>query len=635
MNKFAHTIALLALSTLAVDSFAVTPVKTPVVKSAQTITFGSAPTIVAKGKGTVTVTASSNLTAALTTSTPKVCSVASMSVTSLTAGTCTIVANQSGNALFTAAPSATIAIVIPPTTQTVTITKPISTSLILGTSLVLKATSTSALPVVLTSSTPSICTIAAGTIKAIATGDCVINANVAASAVYDASAPTSQTLSIIPKTTQTITFDSVLTLNVKSLGVVNANSTSELKVSLSTSTPGVCTVTDGIVTVHAAGSCVIVADQAGNATYSPATRVTETIVIPQSPQTITFSAIPATSVIVGSSLTLKATSDSGLSVALTSSTPTICTFSAGVVKALADGTCIINANQVGSANYAAATTTSQNITLSAKSPQTITFGAVPTVLLGNNGAISATSTSLLPVNFTTTTPTVCRLGTMVVSTPGSQSYTTSIVTAAAAGTCTIAANQVGNVAFKSATTVTQAIVIEQAGQTLVFMPIPSTSIVVGTTVSVKASSFKTVTSGVASATALVPVLISATPGTCSIVSGTVKALVAGACTINASQAGTVNYTAATTTSLNLTVVPKSVQTLTFGPTPTIAAKGKGILTVTSSAGLPVVLVSATPKICTVSAGIVTDLIKGTCTINANQVGTTIFNSASISLNITI
>jgi hypothetical protein len=75
---------------------------------AQTITFGVAPGIALASSGTASATASSGLVVSLTSQTPAVCTVAANNspamVRALTLGTCTLAANQSGNAQFLAAP---------------------------------------------------------------------------------------------------------------------------------------------------------------------------------------------------------------------------------------------------------------------------------------------------------------------------------------------------------------------------------------------------------------------------------------------------------------------------------------------------------------------------------------------------
>ena len=91
----------------------------------------------------------------------------------------------------------------------------------------------------------------------------------------------------------------------------------------------------------------------------------------------------------------------------------------------------------------AGTATSAAATLTVLLPQTIAFGAAPTVVVGGTGTVSATGgLSGNPVTFTGATPTVC-------------SITGSTVTGIAAGTCTIAADQAGSTAYSAATQATQ------------------------------------------------------------------------------------------------------------------------------------------------------------------------------------
>ena len=70
-------------------------------------------------------------------------------------------------------------------------------------------------------------------------------------------------------------------------------------------------------------------------------------------------------------------------------------------------------------------------------PQTIAFGTPPTVAVGGTGTVSATSTSGLPVTFSSLTTPICTV-------------TGSTVTGIAAGICTLAANQVGNSTYAAA-----------------------------------------------------------------------------------------------------------------------------------------------------------------------------------------
>jgi hypothetical protein len=67
-------------------------------KASQTITFGTAPAVTVGGKGTVSATASSGLTLAFASTTTSICTISGSTVTGVAAGTCTIAANQAGNA---------------------------------------------------------------------------------------------------------------------------------------------------------------------------------------------------------------------------------------------------------------------------------------------------------------------------------------------------------------------------------------------------------------------------------------------------------------------------------------------------------------------------------------------------------
>ena len=85
---------------------------TGVAKSSQSISFGASPVLAVAGTGTVSATASSALPVSYTSTTPLACSITGSSVTGVAAGTCTIAANQAGDANFNAAPQATLSFAI-------------------------------------------------------------------------------------------------------------------------------------------------------------------------------------------------------------------------------------------------------------------------------------------------------------------------------------------------------------------------------------------------------------------------------------------------------------------------------------------------------------------------------------------
>lgn len=82
------------------------------------------------------------------------------------------------------------------------------------------------------------------------------------------------------QTAQTITFANPGAQNFGTTPTLTATSSSNLTPAFTSSTTGVCTITSsGVLTFVTAGSCTINADQAGNATYAPASQVSQTFTV--------------------------------------------------------------------------------------------------------------------------------------------------------------------------------------------------------------------------------------------------------------------------------------------------------------------------------------------------------------------
>ncbi|MDD2775367.1 MAG: FG-GAP-like repeat-containing protein [Gallionella sp.] len=176
---------------------------------------------------------------------------------------------------------------------------------------------------------------------------------------------------------QRILFGAAPMIAVGGTGVVTATATSGLPVSFTSSTPTICSIVGSTVTGVAAGSCIILANQAGNASFQIASQTNQIIPVKLN-QIITIGLVPT--ITVGSIGTMTATSNSGLAVSLSSLTPTICSVVGNTVVGVAVGTCTIAANQVGNATYKAAIQVTQNISVGAAptitlSPSTLTFVA--------------------------------------------------------------------------------------------------------------------------------------------------------------------------------------------------------------------------------------------------------------------
>jgi hypothetical protein len=241
-----------------------------------------------------------------------------------------------------------------------------------------------------------------------------------------------------------------------------ATSSSGLPVSLSIdgTSAAVCTMSAGVVTYTGSGSCIIDANQPGDANYAAAAQMQQSITVTKLLQTISFPAPGASSQMAGTTVTPTATASSGLAVAFSidSTSTSVCDILGGVVTLRALGTCRINANQAGNATYEAAPQVQQAITVT-RGNQVIALTVPIDAGVGGTWTPVPTTVSNLPVTWTVGPTTVCK-----VNTPG-------IVSFVGAGNCTITSNQAGNANFFPAPQLVQLFEVSTpAGLGLVLAP---------------------------------------------------------------------------------------------------------------------------------------------------------------------
>jgi len=270
------------------------------------------------------------------------------------------------------------------------------------------------------------------------------------------------------------------------------------------------------------------------------------LTIAKANQTITFGAQPGQTYAPGGTFTINpvASASSGLAVSYAVSPNTVCTLGSGTtVNIIGAGTCAITASQAGNANYNAATSVTQNVTI-AKANQTITFNAQPgqTYTPGGTFSISpvATASSGLPVSYAVSPNTVCTLG---------SGTTVNII---GAGTCAITASQTGNANYNAATAVTQNVTIAKAAQTLTF---PAQTRARRTFVDGGTFSINPVATSASPNSGSAITYSSLTPLVCTVSGTTVSMLKPGTCTIAADQAGNSNYLDAPQVTQDVVIVP--------------------------------------------------------------------------------
>lgn len=305
--------------------------------------------------------------------TPAVCATSGVNgstIDLLSAGSCTIVASQSGNATYNAAPDRPRTFMVSLASQTITFPT-ISSKTMVQSPVTVTASTPSGLPVTFTTSTPAVCTAGGANgsaITLVAPGACTVLADQVGNGTYAPATQRSRTFTV-NLTGQTITFvnPGAKTLAQSPL-TVSATAASGLPVAFATTTPAVCTsggANGATITFLATGSCSVVASQPGNATYAAAPSITRNFNVTQASQTIAFVQPPIAN-LNQSPLTLSATASSGLPVTFTTSTAAVCTSggaNGATITLLRTGTCRVIARQAGNTIYRPAPNVARSFTV--------------------------------------------------------------------------------------------------------------------------------------------------------------------------------------------------------------------------------------------------------------------------------
>ncbi|MGO4255452.1 beta strand repeat-containing protein [Marmoricola sp. RAF53] len=509
-----------------------------IAKAAQVVSFDStAPSAAVVGGPGYTPTATGGgsgnpVVLSIDSSTAGKCSLSGGVVSHDHVGSCTVNANQAGNADYLAANQVQQPYAIGQGSQAISFTSTVpADAKVNGTTYTVAATGgASGNAVTFSSGSPGVCSVAGSTVSFVGAGTCIVNADQAASTDYLAAAQVQQSFAVT-RTDQTVSFTSTAptaaTFNGSSYTVA-ATATSGLAVTFTVS--GACTISGTTVSFNnGAGICTINANQAGNAAYNAAPQVQQAFTVGKASQTITFGALGGKT-FGDASFTVSATASSGLTVAFSTTTTAVCTVTGTSVAIVGAGTCTIDADQAGNANYNAAPRVSQSFTV-AKASQAITFAALAGKTYGDPAfTVSATASSGFAVSFAASPSGVCTIS-------------GSTVTIVGAGDCTITASQGGSTNYNAATAVPRTFTVAKATPTVTFGTTAPSSAAAGTTYTPTASaspSGPTVTIGVS--------------GACSIAGGVVTfGPSTGTCTITASSSATGNFNAASATPQSVTV----------------------------------------------------------------------------------
>ena len=511
----------------------------------------------------------------------------------------------SGYAAPTTAPTIGVTVTLDP--DNITVTSPTSPdNVAYGSGTVpITASSTSGQPIAYSTTTPGVCSVSTtGVVTTLSTGVCTVNLNQPAAGNYAAAGQQTVTINV-GAGANTITFPALSNAVIGATPPVPAaTATSGVAPTYTSTTMSVCTVTSaGVITDLTPGTCTITAAQGATGNYAAATSVSQSFqVTPLTDNiTVTSPASPDNVAYGSGTVPITASSTSGQPIAYSTTTPGVCSVSTtGVVTTLSTGVCTVNLNQPAAGNYAAAGQQTVTINVGAGA-NTITFPALANTPAGATAPVpAATATSGVAPTYTSSTMGVC-----TVTSSG-------VITDLTPGTCTITAAQGATGNYAAATSVSQSFQVTPLTDNITVTSPTSpdnVSYTNGGTVPITASS----TSGQ-------PLTYSTTSPACTVSStGVITEVSTGICMVSVSQPAAGNYAAATTQTVTVSI-GAGTNTITF---PALANTPAGatapVPAATATSGVAPTYTSSTMSVCTVtSAGVITDLTPGTCTITAAQ-----------------
>ncbi|NYG06775.1 hypothetical protein BJ986_001262 [Phycicoccus badiiscoriae] len=439
-------------------------------------------------------------------------------------------------------------ITVNPTPQAITFTSTAPSSAVVGDAYLVAATGgASGNPVTFSvdSASASVCSVSSSTVTFDHSGTCIVDADQAGNTNY-AAAPQAQQQIAVGQAAQAINFTSTApttavvgdTYLVAATGGASGN---PVTFSVDSASASVCSISSSTVTFDHSGTCVVDADQAGNADYVSASQVQQQIAVGQASQAINFTSTAPSTAVVGDTYLVAATggaSGNPVTFSVDAASASVCSISGSMVTFDHVGTCVVDADQAGNADYVSASQAQQTITVG-QAAQAITFTstAPSNAVVGDTYLAAATGgASGNPVTFSvdSASASVC-------------SISSSTVTFDHVGTCVVDADQAGNADYVSASQAQQTITVGQAAQAITFAPLTSTA-TVGDTQGLTAS-------GGASGNPVSFAVSAATTGSACSISGTTLSFDnAGTCVVVADQGGNADYTAA----------PQVIQTVTVG-----------------------------------------------------------------------
>jgi hypothetical protein len=590
------------------NSFTVTTVQYPV-KIDQTITFE---TLINKTYGDMPFTLKGAATSGLPVSfkiTSGAATIKDNLVTLTGSGSVTIEASQEGNITYKTAASVLQTFEVSKASQTIAFGI-LAAKRFGDVPFSINPAASSGLPVSLkVVSGPA--TIAGSLISVLGSGTVTVEASQPGNDRYNPASIVKQSF-FVDKATQVLIFEA---LKNKNYGAepfaLEAKSTSGLAVSYKV-VSGPVTINGSIVTLTGSGKVTIEASQAGDENYFPAKAIRQSFSINKSNQNISFASISNKlyndpPLLLEASLNTAAISDLAISYKLVAGPATL---QDNVLTLTGTGIVTVEASQGGDDNYNPASTVQQSFSVS-KAKQNISFENIVDKTLGAPSfALTATTSSGLPVSFQVTS--------------GQATIKDHVVTLKGPGTITIEASQNGNDYYEQANAVRRSFTVSSTGGTNQFLSIQH--------ISFESISTKTIGDSPFAVNAIsssgLPIVFKVQSGSATLKDNLVTLTRVGTVIIEASQEGDNKYSPANPVQQSFTV-NKSDQNLSFDSIPDKKYGDPPFeLKNTARSGLPVSF-NVKSGSATIRGNVLSLTGPGTVIVEASQTGNEYYNPSVV------
>ena len=211
------------------------------------------------------------------------------------------------------------------------------------------------LALVVSSSTPTICSTDGKELKLISTGNCTFKVLTAKTKDY-ALKESTQVVTVTAARSKPELVMSVITNQTakslpKMIEIFRVFSPTSVYVLPKATTPTVCVASGFFVQIVGGGTCTLTYQSEANTSYLASDLYKVSFEVTRDPQTITFAPV-TTADVATKNLALTATASSGGAVSFASTSTENCTISGSTLNLLKAGNCVITASQVGTSTLA-------------------------------------------------------------------------------------------------------------------------------------------------------------------------------------------------------------------------------------------------------------------------------------------